>query len=118
MQLHHMTMSLERGARCEIAPDESGGWIEVRVEGQMDQAGVRAVEGPVRFATTDAARGVVIDCTGCHFVDSSGLRLLVETQQMAAARGIGWHLHPSPQLRQLLEMCDLGDMLLGTSPAR
>jgi anti-anti-sigma factor len=114
MHLNHVSMALDHGAECEIVPDAADGWVEVRVAGQVDQAGVRAIEGSVRFAASDAAHGVLIDCSGCRFVDSSGLRLLVETQQMASARGIGWRLRPSEQLRQLLVLTSLEDMLLGT----
>jgi anti-anti-sigma factor len=110
MHLNHMTLTLEH-ARCEILPSDPDGWIEVRVEGTMDQAGARGVEGSVRFATMDAPAGVLIDCTRCAFVDSSGLRLLVESQQMAAARSIGWRLRPSDQLRKLLMATSLDDML-------
>ena len=105
-----MTLTLQH-ARCEIVPHESHGWIEVRVEGSLDQAGARGIEGSVRFATSDAEAGVLIDCTGCQFVDSSGLRLLVESQQMAAARHVGWRMRPSDQLRQLLIATSLDDML-------
>jgi anti-anti-sigma factor len=105
-----MTVALEH-ARCEIIPRADNGWIEVRVGGSMDQAGARAVEGTVRFATSDAEAGVVLDCSACRFVDSSGLRLLVESQQMAAARHIGWRLLPSGQLRELLVATGLGDVL-------
>ena len=62
MHLNHMTLTLEH-ARCEILPSDPDGWIEVRVEGTMDQAGARGVEGSVRFAAMDAPAGVLIDCT-------------------------------------------------------
>jgi anti-anti-sigma factor len=110
MQSQHMTLTLEQ-ARCEILPHADRGWIEVRVEGNLDQAGARGIEGSVRFATSDAEAGVLIDCAGCQFVDSSGLRLLVESQQMAAARGIGWRMRAGDQLRKLLIATSLDDML-------
>jgi anti-anti-sigma factor len=111
MQSHHMTLALDH-ARCEVLPHEAEGWIELRIQGAMDQAGTRGVEGSVRFASSDAEAGVLVDCTGCQFVDSSGLRLLVESEQMAAARHIGWRLRASEQLRQLLVATSLDDMLV------
>lgn len=116
MQATHMTLTLQH-ASCEIVPSEADGWIEVRVSGTLDQAGSRGAEGSVRFATSDAPAGVTIDCTGCHFVDSSGLRLLVESQQMAASRHIGWRLRAGDQLRKLLEATSLDDMLTETPVA-
>ena len=105
-----MTLTLDH-ARCELRPCDDG-WIDVRVEGNLDQPGARAVEGSIRYATSDADVGIVIDCTDCRFVDSSGLRLLVESQQMAAARQIGWRLRASAQLRELLIVTSLDDMLV------
>jgi anti-anti-sigma factor len=116
MRSHHLTLALDH-ARCEITPRERDGWIDVRVEGSIDQAGAKAVEGPIRFASGDAAAGITIDCTGCHFVDSSGLRLLVESQQVAAARHIGWRLRAGEQLRKLLIATALDDMLVDDVPA-
>ena len=83
----------------------------IMLGGCLDQAGARGIEGSVRFATADAEAGVLIDCTACQFVDSSGLRLLVESQQMAAARGIGWRMRAGDQLRKLLIATSLDDML-------
>lgn len=54
---------------------------------------------------------VVLECSAIEFVDSSGLRVLLEAQSRLAAEGRSLVLlNPSPHLLSLLTLGDLVDM--------
>lgn len=55
---------------------------------------------------------VVLDLSGVEFVDSSGLRVLIEAHQTAADAGSTFQLaHPSPAVTRLLEISGVSDYL-------
>jgi anti-anti-sigma factor len=95
---------------CEVVRTEDGG-VDVTIGGTLDQRGVRFIEDEVRAAVSTAPGAVSIDCTGCDFVDSSGLRLLIDIRRVAAARNIGFVVEPSHRLRQLIELTGLTILL-------
>jgi anti-anti-sigma factor len=86
------------------------GDVRVVISGTLDAAGAAAVANDVRWAARRSRGALTIDLTKGGFVDSSGLRLLIEAQQTAAARHIRFRLYPSMPLQQLLEMTGLTEM--------
>ena len=93
--------------RCAVAQLEEGVVI-ITLHGALDHAGAAAMGNEVRWAVTTAHRSVVIDCAGVGFVDSTGLRLLVEAESMAACQSEHFVLHNVPrQLRNLLQISGL-----------
>lgn len=84
----------------------------ITLEGELDHDGVEDVENDVRWAVAHAAGSVSIDCSRVSFVDSAGLRLLIQAQMMAVDR----HLHfalvrPSQSVVRLLAMTGLEDLI-------
>ena len=56
---------------------------------------------------------IVLDLEGLDFVDSSGMRTLVELQQAAAERRIRFSVGPrSEAVHQLLELTGVTDLLV------
>ncbi len=93
------------------------GEVVVVLTGDLDCAGVEMVENEVRWAVTQADASVTIDCSGVGFVDSSGLRLLVQAESMAACRQEHFRLRSCrPQLRSLLRIAGLDESMYGTEP--
>jgi len=75
------------------------------------------------FATALAAAGeqseaVIVDMGGVTFMDSSGLRVLVEAQQRAEAGGASLVLRtPSRQITRLLDLAGLTENFQIDAPA-
>ena len=87
--------------------------------GEVDLVSVHAVRDALRAAVR-ASRRVVIDLRAVTFMDSSGLRLLVEAQQLAEQDGFTLAVVRGPaSLERLFEVTGLGDRLeLHDDPAR
>jgi anti-anti-sigma factor len=98
-----------RGATATFTRTPEGGSAVV-LEGELDHDGVIDVENDVRWAVTQAVESVSVDCSGITFVDSAGLRLLIQAQMMAVDRHLRFVLvHPSSNVVRLLEMTGLTD---------
>ena len=53
----------------------------VRVMGEVDLATVKELERALREARESQTDSVIVDLTGCTFLDSSGLRAMAETRR-------------------------------------
>ena len=88
-----------------ITPTENG----LSVVGEID-----AHTAPsLATAITGANRpDLTLDLAGVAFIDSSGLRVLIEAHRTAVDAGGGLHLaHPSDAVRRLLDISGLDDYL-------
>jgi anti-sigma B factor antagonist len=56
------------------------------LRGEIDAASAPAVQASLNHAVADDM-DLLVDCTDLTFIDSSGIAVLVRTQQMLAARG-------------------------------
>jgi anti-sigma B factor antagonist len=56
------------------------------LRGEIDAASAPAVQAALNDALADDM-DLLVDCTDLTFIDSSGIAVLVRTQQMLAARG-------------------------------
>ena len=91
----------------------SGDTCVIQVLGTLDIHGVESVENELRWLVEHArCSEVVVDCTEVHFVDSSGLRLLIEAEMMAAGHGTQLHVRPSAHLRGILQVAGLPDLAI------
>ncbi len=55
----------------------------LRLEGELDLAGAPALSSALQQAYTGAAQPVVLDMAAVGFIDSTGVRTLLEAQQLA-----------------------------------
>ena len=70
---------------------DHGDHLRLALTGDIDFAAHAALTE--QFATlVGAGRAIVVDCAGVTFLDSMGLRALVEVLQTAAAEGLGFEL--------------------------
>lgn len=113
MQDAHPTPSL--GLRMDDQPHA----VVVVAEGELDLATSPAFLRVLSGAPSDD-RPVVIDAKGLHFVDSSGLRALLEAQGTVSQHGRRFVIaQPSTELSRLLDLVDLRsrfDVADGTGP--
>jgi anti-sigma B factor antagonist len=64
-------------ARCSLERPAPG-WVVVRIDGELDACSVPAVEGELGAVLTPDCRKLVLDLTGLTFIDSTGIRLLLQ----------------------------------------
>lgn len=62
----------------DLAVTSMDDWKVVSVEGELDLATVGLLEQHLEEVLSGGARSVVVDLTGLTFMDSNGLRLLLE----------------------------------------
>lgn len=81
-------------------------WLIVAVHGELDLATVPRLASALEDAAASDAARIVIDLAGVTFIDSTGLRCLIEAN--ATSRGNGDRLrfaNPQGAVQRLLELC-------------
>ncbi|HKX76775.1 MAG TPA: STAS domain-containing protein [Acidimicrobiia bacterium] len=66
-------------ASLHIEVSRQADWTVVKVDGEIDLATVEQLESAVDQALRSGATQLVIDLTGVTFLDSTGLRALLQT---------------------------------------
>jgi anti-sigma B factor antagonist/stage II sporulation protein AA (anti-sigma F factor antagonist) len=59
----------------------------VALEGELDLAGVQAVQDEMRRVEAADARRIVVDLSGLEFMDSTGLRTMLQIDARSRANG-------------------------------
>lgn len=67
--------------------DESSGEARVIVEGQLDLSHEPVFSSAVRDAVAGGSPRVVLDLSGCTFIDSTGLGVVLELHELVHAAG-------------------------------
>src|SRR5438045_34422 len=79
----------------------------VAINGEFDLARIGDFTAALAEAVRDAT-GIVIDLSGCSFIDSSGLKGLLDAQHTAAGRGQKLVVAiVQPEIRRLFEITAL-----------
>jgi anti-sigma B factor antagonist len=95
-----------------VTVDESGPERTiVRVDGELDLGTAPKLADELELPTTSGKR-VVLDLSGCEFIDSSGLRTLLSARAAAAEGGGSFALVVSdPNLLRVFEVASLDQVL-------
>jgi len=93
--------------RLVTRPDGDRMLVEVR--GELDLETVDAVRREVEELRDRGVRSIVLDLRELAFMDSSGLRLLLQLDADARANGIEFALLEGEPVRRLLELTNLTD---------
>jgi anti-anti-sigma factor len=99
-----------------VEPDHSlvdEGVVRVRVSGDIDPSTAPTFAGELQaLIFTGAPRELVVDLSGVTFIDSSGLRAVIDVHNLMRDRGGVLVLEdPSEKARRLLEITGLTDHL-------
>jgi anti-sigma B factor antagonist len=95
----------------ELDTHPSGAAV-LRVEGRLTMVDAPALRAAAGEAVAGAATTVVVDLSGCEFMDSSGLGAVIAG--LKAARQAGGDLRiaaPSPQVLTVLQLTNLERVL-------
>ncbi|HJZ62030.1 MAG TPA: STAS domain-containing protein [Miltoncostaeaceae bacterium] len=92
--------------RLEAAPAEGAALLVV--EGELDIASAERLVGAVEALSGESGEPVVLDLSGVSFVDSSGVRALLEVERVTQGMGRPLALlRPSSAVTRLLELIDM-----------
>jgi anti-anti-sigma factor len=94
----------------EITERRDAEQTTLELVGELDLAVVDSVRAALSSAKDDAPSRVLVDISGLTFMDSSGLALLVEARQAAAAAGREFVItQPRGQVRKLFQLTGMLD---------
>ena len=83
------------------------GVVVVQVSGALDAEGERFLAEPMRQRLAGTASKVVLDLSGVSFVDSAGVRVLLEAANRAECKGKEFVLVSCPPVDRLLWLLGL-----------
>jgi anti-sigma B factor antagonist len=94
-----------------------GPTVRVILQGELDLAGAQQMEERMVAIDEEGPARVVIDLGGLAFIDSTGLRLLLQADTRARARGYELFLRPgAPAVQRVFEVTGALDVLRFESP--
>ena len=88
-----------------VEVEEEGGLIVIRANGEVDLASVALLNSELKRAEASDADRIVLDLSELEFIDSTGLRALVEAQKRS--RSIIDRLTIKGANRHVLQMIEL-----------
>ena len=101
--------------RCEVQPDREA--VRVRPVGELDLASVPAVDAQLAELWSVGFANLVLDLRAVTFLDSSGLRMLLEWNAHNVECGLSFAVIPGPALvRRVLQTAGVADRLTYWSP--
>jgi anti-anti-sigma factor len=95
------------------------GSVTVRLSGEFDMAGCQDFEAAMRALSGNRPRELVIDIADLTFIDSSGIRALIESKHRAENEGLALlvRVPEKGQVRQVLELTGVDGLLDGREPS-
>lgn len=105
-------MVLEPQEPLTIAVEEEGSRSVLVLRGELDPHTAPNLQTAIDQAIAGGATWIALDLAAIRFIDSSGLRVIIQARQEAAGRGHTFVLRqPSATARRLLEVTGLLDHL-------
>jgi anti-sigma B factor antagonist len=103
----------------DVQTSRDGDVAVISPSGELDIATAPQLEQAISEATGSGADALVLDLRGLTFMDSTGLRTLVQTHQRAESTGFGLSIwRGTSQIDRLLSVSGLEDVLpLADAPA-
>jgi anti-anti-sigma factor len=88
------------------------GWIRVSPCGELDLASVDQLDGKLRELRETGFDQIELDLSALTFMDSTGLRLVLEWDNVAQRDGMRLRLRPgSPAIQRVFEVTGVADRL-------
>ncbi len=111
---------LPRGVTAPFHLDckHDDGSYRLALTGELDLATVPEFERALRTACADGARAVTIDLSGLTFIDSTGLRAILEGHQICSTQGREYWIDRKMQtpVKRLLEIAGVGQLPFANEP--
>jgi len=96
---------------------QAGSLVVFTITGDVDLAAHVRFQGEMERGWPATPRDVVVDCSRITFLDSMGLRVLVQAMQRAAREGCAFALAaPSEPVRRVLELAGVSSLFPVVGP--
>jgi anti-anti-sigma factor len=107
-----MTGPAEPHIRFSCAVTRGRDHIRVALAGELDMATVDEVRGPLTAALSDGTTRVVLDLSELVFIDSSGLRMILDAFGQSRNGGAALALVPGPPaVQRIFHIAGVHDVL-------
>jgi anti-sigma B factor antagonist len=109
-------VTFDTGQAFEIRREPvSSSSLTLRLYGEFDLACRERFDAELAQIGENGIRELVIDLAGLTFLDSSGIRILLDTKRFAARDGLELSVIPPPsgQVRKVLDMTGVIEVLCG-----
>jgi anti-sigma B factor antagonist len=101
-----------------ISAQSEDGIVVVRLAGELDLGGAGRVETEVRRLLATGAGRFEVDASDLTFVDSAGLRSIVQAKDDVEAAGAAFRIRAvSAPVRRVIEIAGIVEQLLPDGPA-
>jgi anti-sigma B factor antagonist len=95
---------------CDVEPD--GDVVHIRPSGELDLATAPLLAEPLTELSSNGHGRVVLDLAGLTFIDSSGMRAIIEAHHLAALHRVELEVLPGPpNVQRAFEVAGLAQML-------
>lgn len=104
-------MYIGGGAPLQVTETMSPSGSVLSVRGELDRETTPRLAAALRQAVAGPADRIEIDLSGVTFIDSQGLRILLEAKRRAREGTAVVVVHPSSQVERLLQMTGVAELL-------
>jgi anti-anti-sigma factor len=102
----------KKPTELEIHTEPDDGAVRVILTGELDISGEQRLRDVLRAVEAGRPKRVLVDLRSLAFMDSTGLRLLIEAHTRAHAAGCPLDVvHNGGQIRQVFELTGVGKYL-------
>jgi anti-anti-sigma factor len=96
----------------QVRVEQDGPGVVLRLSGEMDIACAEAFDDALRASMANGSTDVLVDLSDLTFIDSSGLRMLIELWDRSRGNGLDVSiLQGTGQVRRTLEIAGLDSLL-------
>lgn len=89
-----------------------GGVVTLRPDGELELTAAAQLEEAVKRLCDEECRQLILDLSGVSFIDTVGVRAVLNCRQLFEERDCGfWLIGINAPVRRVLEQCDLMDAL-------
>jgi anti-anti-sigma factor len=94
---------------AEIVLDRRGGSVVARLSGEVDMSNASYVREQLLVSTPNDALALVIDISGCRYLDSAGIEVLFDVSRRLGRRRQELRLvmPPTSPLRRVIELTEV-----------
>jgi anti-sigma B factor antagonist len=86
--------------------------VAVVVRGELDLADESRAELAIDFVVGLEYPGVLLDLSGCEFIDASGLRVIIRANERVSRTGAQVAVaSPAPTVRRILDITGIGERM-------
>ena len=105
---------------AEIAVERRGGSVVAHVSGEIDMTNAAYLREQLLDSTPNDALALVIDISGCRYLDSAAIEVLFDLSRRLERRRQELRLvmPPSSPLKRVIELTDIGTRRAGVRVAR